>query len=109
MKPESIATARSTINRADKVLSQSKLGITSVQFIVLVYVAQRHPTHATLGEIAQHLKVSPAVVTGLVDKLEKRKAVIRQATKDDRRVLHILPTRGGLDLLVAATSALEAA
>ncbi len=43
----------------------------------------------TLGDVARRLMVTPAVVTGLIDRLEKRGYVRRIASTGDRRRVHL--------------------
>jgi DNA-binding MarR family transcriptional regulator len=50
---------------------------------------------ATLGEVARRLMVTPAVVTGLIDRLEKRGYVRRVNEPGDRRRIHLALTDEG--------------
>lgn len=50
---------------------------------------------ATLGEVARRLMVTPAVVTGLIDRLERRGYVERVNSTRDRRRVHLRITAGG--------------
>lgn len=58
----------------------------------------------TLGEIAKKLNVTPAVVTGLVDRLERRGYVRRVASTVDRRRVLIELTSSGNDVQNKAES-----
>lgn len=49
----------------------------------------------TLGDVARRLMVTPAVVTGLIDRLEKRGYVRRVASTGDRRRVHLTLTDAG--------------
>jgi DNA-binding MarR family transcriptional regulator len=49
----------------------------------------------TLGDVARRLMVTPAVVTGLIDRLEKRGYVRRIASTGDRRRVHLGLTNAG--------------
>lgn len=49
----------------------------------------------TLGEIARRLRVTPAVITGLIDRLEKRGYVRRVTEPGDRRRIYLEPTEAG--------------
>jgi DNA-binding MarR family transcriptional regulator len=62
------------------------------QLAVLYLIRQETPT---LGYIARRLMVTPAVVTGIVDRLEKRGYVQRQADDKDRRVVRLALTEAG--------------
>jgi DNA-binding MarR family transcriptional regulator len=49
----------------------------------------------TLGEVARRLMVTPAVVTGLIDRLERRGYVRRLSGASDRRRVHLALTEDG--------------
>src|SRR6187549_2164015 len=49
----------------------------------------------TLGDVARRLMVTPAVVTGLIDRLEKRGYVRRVSEPGDRRRIHLELTESG--------------
>lgn len=49
----------------------------------------------TLGDVARRLMVTPAVVTGLIDRLEKRGFVRRVASSGDRRRVNLALTPEG--------------
>ena len=62
------------------------------QLTVLYLIREETPT---LGYIARRLMVTPAVVTGIVDRLEKRGYVQRKADPEDRRVVRLALTEAG--------------
>jgi DNA-binding MarR family transcriptional regulator len=51
----------------------------------------------TPGDIARNLKVTPAVVTGLIDRMERRGYVRRFESQFDRRRVHVELTISGED------------
>jgi DNA-binding MarR family transcriptional regulator len=55
-------------------------------------------TDTTLGDVARNLNVTPAVVTGLIDRLERRGYVRRVASAYDRRRVYIELTTAGEDV-----------
>lgn len=61
---------------------------------------------ATLGDLARRLMVTPAVVTGIVDRLEKRGYVRRGGHPGDRRVVRLSLTDAGRSASVAVEQAL---
>ncbi len=50
---------------------------------------------STLGDVARQLMVTPAVVTGLIDRLERRGYVERVNSTRDRRRVHLRITPSG--------------
>jgi DNA-binding MarR family transcriptional regulator len=61
----------------------------------------------TLGDVARHLNVTPAVVTGLIDRLERRGYVRRVGSQFDRRRVHIELTSEGEDIRDQAGASLS--
>jgi DNA-binding MarR family transcriptional regulator len=57
----------------------------------------------TLGDVAKRLNVTPAVVTGLIDRLERRGYVQRMTSTDDRRRVMLSLTDNGRAALETAT------
>lgn len=53
---------------------------------------------ASPSQVARRLRVTPAVVTGLVDRMERRGYVRREAEPGDRRRLRLVLTKTGLDV-----------
>jgi DNA-binding MarR family transcriptional regulator len=54
---------------------------------------------ATMRAIADHLRVKPASVTPVVERMFKKKMLIRTPDKKDRRTIYISLTRNGLNML----------
>lgn len=70
-------------------------GLTFPQWMVLK--ALRRKGRMTAREIAQSLEVTPANVTGILDRLEESRLVKRTRSEEDRRVVHVALTRKGLE------------
>ena len=90
------ATARVVQDHLDRDLSLRQLTI--------LYVIREES--ATLGDLARRLMVTPAVVTGLVDRLEKRGYVRRGGDPGDRRVVRLTLTDAGRAASLAVEQAL---
>jgi DNA-binding MarR family transcriptional regulator len=80
-------------NRGDQDLSLRQLAV-----LYLIREGAAFPS-----EVARQLRVAPAVVTGLLDRLEQRGYVRRLADPNDRRRLRLALTDGGM----AASLAVE--
>ena len=75
-----------------------KFGLTSSQYNVLRILRGEGQPLPSL-EIAERLiQVVPAI-TGLIDRLEKQKLVLRERCQQDRRVVYVAITQKALDLL----------
>jgi DNA-binding MarR family transcriptional regulator len=107
MDLKSIQEASCLLRNADQALGAANVGITPVQLAVLAYVADSDEP-VTLGMVAKNHQVTNAVVTGLVDRLEKSGAVKRVPSPNDRRRVYLEITDAGADLLFDAEQALKA-
>ena len=77
--------------RLSNELSRGK--ITIPQYHIMYFLSDRR--RATMSELAEHLLVSRAAVTGLVDKLVKTGFVKRKFSCEDRRIIMISLTEKG--------------
>jgi DNA-binding MarR family transcriptional regulator len=88
-------------------IERSELGgDLSLRQLSALYII-RHES-ATLGEVARRLMVTPAVVTGLIDRLEKRGYVRRINEPGDRRRIHLALTDEGRSRSVDVENSLVA-
>lgn len=69
-----------------------KLGATDMKALHFLIVARHTQTLATPGAIAQHLEISTASTTKLLDRLETGGHIVRAAHPSDRRALAITIT-----------------
>lgn len=74
-----------------------KLDITSAQLKCLVYLHDKG--RVNFRELADALRVTPSVVTGIIDRLVAQEMVCRTASLDDRRVQWLSVTDKGRDTL----------
>lgn len=71
----------------------ARLGLTERQAHMLDEIVEHGP--ASMRAHANRLHVDPSWVTDLVDQLERRGAVVRRPSPDDRRVKLVEPTEQG--------------
>ena len=101
--PETIAqigelmSALGALRAAEQRLSDAsqeymKLGATDMKALHFLIVARHTQTLATPGAIAQHLEISTASTTKLLDRLETGGHIVRAAHPSDRRALAITIT-----------------
>lgn len=76
----------------------------SLRQLTVLYLVREES--ATLGDLARRLMVTPAVVTGIVDRLEKRGHVRRGGDPTDRRVTRLSLTDAGRAASVAVEQSL---
>lgn len=88
------------ITSLDKSLSETA-GVTTAQSGALFYLMKNNG--CLLRDLSRGLMLDNSAITGMVDRLEKRKFVKRRSSTRDRRALNIYLTDGGRE---AATKAL---
>lgn len=77
----------------------SEAGLTASQYNVLRILRGSHPKPLTAGTIGERSIAHDPDVTRLVDRLADRGLVKRARSEEDRRVVEVLITAKGLDLL----------
>jgi len=74
----------------------AKLGVTPPQFYVLATIG--YAGGLPFGEIGAKMMVTVSNLTGIVDRLEEKKLVLRKRDEKDRRVVHVVLTEKGTKL-----------
>lgn len=72
------------------------LGLTPPQFYVLATIG--YAGSLPFGEIGAKMLVTVSNLTGIVDRLEDKKLVVRRRDEKDRRVVHVMLTERGAKL-----------
>ncbi len=72
-------------------------GITSPQLWVLKTIYQNGSL--SLGDLSRRMFINPSTITGVVDRLEKKKYVLRIRNEKDRRVVKVQLTPKGNQLV----------
>jgi MarR family transcriptional regulator, 2-MHQ and catechol-resistance regulon repressor len=73
-----------------------KIGLTPPQFYVLATIG--YAGSLPFGEIGAKMMVTVSNLTGIVDRLEEKKLVLRKRDEIDRRVVHVKLTETGTKL-----------
>ena len=74
----------------------NKVGLTPPQFYVLATIG--YAGGLPFGEIGAKMMVTVSNLTGIVDRLEEKKLVLRKRDEHDRRVVHVILTEKGAKL-----------
>jgi len=82
-----------------------KVGLTPPQFYVLATIG--YAGSLPFGEIGAKMMVTVSNLTGIVDRLEQKKLVLRKRDGTDRRVVHVILTEKGASLYKTATPLFE--
>lgn len=82
-------------------------GLTAPQILLLQTI--RDKGEVTIGELANKMSLSQATVTTILDRLEKRKLVFRERSKQDKRKVHAYLTDEAFETLKNAPMPLQAA
>lgn len=105
---EEILIALRRITRAIDIHSRflaNTFGLTGPQLVCL-RVLGRHGS-LTPSEVAKHVALSQATVTGIIDRLASRQLLTRERSETDRRNVTVSITEAGRALLADAPSALQ--
>ena len=78
---------------------KTSANLTPSQYNVLRILRGNHPRPLTCGEIGERTIARDPDVTRLVDRLDARNLVTRSRSEQDRRVVEVMISRKGLDLL----------
>ncbi len=73
------------------------IGLTTPQMLVLQTINNHE--HMTIGKLANHISLSQATVTTILDRLEKRNLIYRERSKQDKRKVHVHLTNEALAIL----------
>lgn len=95
-----MATAGMMRDTYDRALEPLGLNLTDAS--LLAYVVETGPLKQTL--IADHLSIGRAAAGNVIDRLQKRELVERQADDNDRRVWLVAPTAAGKELAAEITA-----
>ncbi|MGD0053871.1 MAG: MarR family transcriptional regulator [Acidimicrobiales bacterium] len=109
LEPDSTDSVIDAVLSASRVLvavaarSLSDIGeeVTLTQYRTLVVLASRGPQN--LVGLAEAAAVTPATATRMCDRLVKKKLVVRQSERDDRRQVRLALTKKGLELVNTVT------
>jgi DNA-binding MarR family transcriptional regulator len=92
------------LHRASDALGISQTALGALQTLV----NDPDPEGLTMKDFAQNVGVSPAVLTGIVDKLEEKGWIRRQLHSTDRRSTVVVPTVGDDSEVLRVLHALDA-
>lgn len=79
--------------------------ITSPQLVCLRTVIEKGPLTATA--ISREIHVSPSTIVGVLDRLEDKGLVLRERSKEDRRIVFVSATESGRELAQKTPSPLQ--
>jgi MarR family transcriptional regulator, 2-MHQ and catechol-resistance regulon repressor len=84
-------TSKRVHDRIKEEMTKNKLSITEFSVLEVLY----HKGKQTIQQIGKSILISSGSMTYVIDKLEQRGLVSRNACPDDRRVIHVLLTDEG--------------
>lgn len=88
-------TSKAIHDRIKEEMSKNKLGITEFSVLEVLYQKGKQ----TIQQIGKCILVSSGSMTYCLDKLEQRGLLSRIACPDDRRVIHVILTDVGNELM----------
>ena len=105
---EQVIIALRRITRAADIhshLLQREYGITGPQLSTLRVIQRLQPV--TAGDLARAAHIGYATLTGILDRLEQHRHIIRERSRDDGRSVIVKMTKPGERLLATAPSLLQ--
>jgi DNA-binding MarR family transcriptional regulator len=96
-----LSASRVLVAVAARSLSDIAEEVTLAQYRSLVVLASRGPQN--LVGLAEAVGVTPATATRMCDRLVKKKLIVRQPEKDDRRQVRLVLTKKGHGLVSTVT------
>src|SRR4051812_34311316 len=88
-------TSKAIHDRIKEEMTNNKLGITEFSVLEVLYQKGKQ----TIQQIGNCILVSSGSMTYVIDKLEQRGLLCRNACLDDRRVIHVTLTDDGNELM----------
>lgn len=78
---------------------QKEYGVSIPQLLCLNYLKKQPGYKASHGQITKSLDLNSSTVTGIIDRLARKGLVVKLALPEDRRVVNIVLTAEGSDVL----------
>jgi MarR family 2-MHQ and catechol resistance regulon transcriptional repressor len=88
-------TARAFHEQIRDDMAQNNLSITEFSVLEVLF----HKGQQTIQQIAKSILIASSSMTYVIDKLEQKGLIKRNACPDDRRVVHVTLTEDGLKLM----------
>jgi MarR family 2-MHQ and catechol resistance regulon transcriptional repressor len=88
-------TARAFQEQIRDDMAQNNLSITEFSVLEVLF----HKGKQTIQQIAKSILIASSSMTYVIDKLEQKGLIKRNACPDDRRVVHVILTEDGLKLM----------
>lgn len=88
-------TSKAIHDRIKEEIAKNNLSITDFSVLEVLY----HKGKQTIQQIGNSILISSGSMTYVIDKLEQKDLLIRNACIEDRRVIHITLTDAGNDLM----------
>jgi MarR family transcriptional regulator, 2-MHQ and catechol-resistance regulon repressor len=88
-------TSKAIQERIRDEITKNKLNITEFSVLEVLY----HKEKQTIQQIGNSILISSGSMTYVIDKLEQKGLLNRNACPDDRRVIHVTLTKDGIDLM----------
>jgi DNA-binding MarR family transcriptional regulator len=76
-------------------------GLTLPQVLCLRIIGEAEPSSFTSAEVARRVHLSPATVTGIIDRLERNGTIVRERDQVDRRKVYLNVTLKGQEWLAS--------
>ncbi|WP_066305699.1 MarR family winged helix-turn-helix transcriptional regulator [Bacillus sp. FJAT-29814] len=88
-------TSKAIHERIKEEIAKNNLSITDFSVLEVLY----HKGKQTIQQIGNSILISSGSMTYVIDKLEQKGLLLRNACLEDRRVIHITLTDAGIELM----------
>ena len=88
-------TSKAIQERIRDEISKNKLSITEFSVLEVLFYQGKQ----TIQQIGNRILISSGSMTYVIDKLEQKGMIKRNDCKEDRRVIHITLTTGGMEMM----------
>lgn len=72
-------------------------GLSGRDLYVLEHIREDNPWR--FNDFAENYRIRPSTLTGIVERLEKKKLLLRERATDDRKAVYLKPTPAGKQLI----------
>lgn len=86
---------------------QKEYNVSIPQVLCLTFLNESPNFQATQGEIRNYINLNPSTVSGIIDRLEKKRLIARLPKSGDKRTVNIALTSAGEKLLTCIPSLLH--
>ena len=98
---------RSVAIHSKRLLRETGMTLPQILCLRAIGAASQVTPDVTAAQVARNVQLSPATVTGIIDRLEQRELIERERDTADRRKVYLRLTAKGQEWLISLPSSLQ--